>query len=342
MKRGVVLGKFMPLHLGHEHLIKTGVTQCDELTVVVCTLSTEPIDGELRFQWMKQRFKHEIAAGRLRVFHLKEDWIPQEPSDCYSREVFYGTWAGVLKAIVGAKIDYMFASEEYVYPVSHYIACEPVLVDVKRETVPVSGTMIRTQPFKHWNFMNEQVRTYFSKKILIIGGESTGKSTLTTHLADHYKKLGYLTSDIQEYARDWIDTNLDGDMEKLTFDHITHFGVTQNQLVEKQKENPNVQLVFSDTDAIVSSIFQEIYFGRVSKELRQVIENEQWDCVLFTQPDVDWIDDGQRNLFHRRLAFRDRVQEILLEQKIEYIEVKGTWKERFSLATKAIDLLIGR
>lgn len=51
MLRGLVLGKFMPYHAGHAHLIRTARASVDELTVLVCSIAREPIDGVLRHHW---------------------------------------------------------------------------------------------------------------------------------------------------------------------------------------------------------------------------------------------------------------------------------------------------
>lgn len=158
---GVVLGKFMPLHLGHEYLINTALEHCDFLTIVVCTLQREPIDGDLRYRWMVNRYQETIAARKAQVCHLDEDWIPQVPEDCHSPQVFYGTWAGVLTALAGRKLDVIFTSETYGDQVAAYLKCDHFLVDIERRTIPVSGSMIRSNPLSYVHQMNEEVASYF-------------------------------------------------------------------------------------------------------------------------------------------------------------------------------------
>lgn len=338
-KIGICLGKFMPLHLGHEYLINTAIENCEQIHIVVCTLKREPIDGELRYQWMLNRYKEEILNNKVVVHHLKEDWVPQEPEDCYSRKVFYGTWAGILKTFVGDPIDVIFTSEDYGYSVAEAIGCEHILVDKARKIVPISGTAIRNNPIKNWQYMNEDVRKYFTKKVLVIGTESTGKSTLTRNLANYFDRQGYKTKDIQEYAREWINSELNGDMDKLEFDHITHFGTKQMQLVEEACNGYN-QIVFSDTDAIVSTIFQRAYYGCYDNDLNEIASKEKWDLILFTQPDVPWVDDGQRNLQNERQQINKMFEDTLRKFKMNYIIVEGNWEERFRIATDEVNKMI--
>lgn len=342
MTTGLILGKMAPLHKGHEYLINYGLTHCDTLHVVICSLSSEPIDGDLRYSWILKTFIDEIMEDKLILHHLKEDWMPQEPSDCVSEDAFFGCWAGVMEGLCKTKFDYMFASEMYVHRVSQELKCTPVLVDLNREMVPISGTMIRNNPIANWSFMNRYVSTHFSKKILIIGGESTGKSTLTTNLSKYYSK-SFDTIGVQEYARDFINLVYSGDMEKLTFDDITLFGEAQMSCV-KDCVNSGYQLVFSDTDAIISKVFQQMYYGKTSPELDEVIDKEQWDLVLFLENDVPWVNDGQRNLGEKkqREEFQHKLYvEVYNRKKLRNVVfINGDWEQRFEKAKKAVDKLL--
>lgn len=177
-----------------------------------------------------------------------------------------------------------------------------------------------------------------AKRVLIIGPESTGKSTLTTNLANHYNKNGKNSANIQEYARYWIDTVLNGDMDKLKFEHITHFGLNQMQMVEDAEKYGEYDLIFSDTDAIVSAVFQQVYYDEVEPTLFFTSINEKWDLILFIQPDVPWVDDGQRNLGDKR----EQVNEIFKRalKKYKYIEVTGSWEDRLKKAIEAVDSIL--
>lgn len=173
-------------------------------------------------------------------------------------------------------------------------------------------------------------------KILVIGPESTGKSTLTQQLADYYNDLNIKSKAVLEFARDWIDNNLNGEMNRLEKEHITLFGKEQMKLAEKYKDS-EFDLVISDTDAIVSTIFQKIYFNEVDPELQFIADNEKWDLVLFTQPDVPWVDDGQRNLSEKRKEVRKMFKVELEKRNMKYVEVKGNWEERFKIAVDSIN-----
>src|SRR5436305_10147371 len=73
MTRGLLLGKFMPPHRGHEYMIDFAAQLVDELTVLVCSIRSEPISGETRLDWMRRHF------GGIRVVHCADE-NPQEPA----------------------------------------------------------------------------------------------------------------------------------------------------------------------------------------------------------------------------------------------------------------------
>src|SRR5579864_7613401 len=86
MKRGFVLGKFMPPHAGHVTLIQSARALVDELTVLLCSLSDDPIPGELRLDWMRGLF-----PGCRVLWHLEP--VPQHPKD--DRD-FWQIWKRVI------------------------------------------------------------------------------------------------------------------------------------------------------------------------------------------------------------------------------------------------------
>lgn len=177
-----------------------------------------------------------------------------------------------------------------------------------------------------------------AKRVLVIGAESTGKSTLTENLAQFFIKNGVNAIGIQEWAREWIDDKLEGDMNRLEYEHITNFGITQMQLVDVASKK--YELVISDTDAIVSSIFQDIYYNKVDEELKQVAYSEKWNLVLLTHVDVPWVDDGQRNLSHIRFDVHKRFEDKLKELGFVYIDVTGTWEERLKTSISHVQNLL--
>src|SRR4051794_24729201 len=123
--------------MGHVFLCDFASAYVDELTILVCSLNSEPIPGSLRYAWMREMFP------RAQVLHLAED-VPQEPSE---HPQFWDIWRKVVCRFHPEPIDFVFASEAYGRRLAMEIGARFVPVDPTRAAVPVSGTAIRKAPF---------------------------------------------------------------------------------------------------------------------------------------------------------------------------------------------------
>src|SRR5204863_4000120 len=85
---GLLLGKFLPPHLGHCYLADFARNFVDRLTILVCSIAAEPIPGRLRYQWMR-----ELFAADCDVVHVTEE-LPQEPAD---HPDFWPIWTRALR-----------------------------------------------------------------------------------------------------------------------------------------------------------------------------------------------------------------------------------------------------
>ena len=144
-------------------MIETARNASIHRTVIVCSVSREPIPGDLRASWVAHRFRDDMDSGRIRLFHLAEDWMPQHPSDAASPQAFFGAWAGVLRALSGVDVDALFTSEEYGDSLAKYLDAVHVKVDPARERFPVSGTAVRGNPKAHLHYLNAEVARYFAR-----------------------------------------------------------------------------------------------------------------------------------------------------------------------------------
>jgi HTH-type transcriptional regulator, transcriptional repressor of NAD biosynthesis genes len=321
-KRALVLGKFLPLHRGHIHLLETARQNSDQLTIVVCSLTSEPIPGEIRFRWMRQAFPD------CRVVHLSDDSMPQEPKD---HPDFWNIWKKALKKLHPEPIDLVFSSEEYGFKLAEVLDAKHHLVDLERGTVPVSGTKVRTSPFDYWDFIPEHVRGYFVKRALITGSESCGKSTMTEKLATHFNTIG-----VQEYARDYLK-NMNFNMKDL--DQIAFM---QYKLQQEAYPKAN-KVCFSDTGAIETYIYANHYLGSSSPMIDKylALQKDNYDLVLLLTPDVEWVSDGLRNLDKVRWEMHEKYVKLLERLGISYTLISGTdYQERTERAIVAVNSLL--
>lgn len=312
---GLVLGKFMPLHLGHKHLLDTAQANCDNLTIIVCSLSSEPIPGQLRYRWVRELYP------TANVVHLKDDNIPQDPSEHID---FWNIWRKALKSFHPEPIDFVFTSETYGDRLALELEAKHHCVDLPRLTQPISGTQVRNDPITYWDYLTAQAKPYFAKSVLITGPESCGKSTLTKMLAAHYNTIG-----VQEYAREYLETiSYDFDVNDLNIIAARHYDecFKARQVCNK--------IFFSDTSAIETHIYAEHYLGHSSEIIKGFL-SVKWDAILLLTPEVPWVSDNQRNLPNYRWEIYNKFKDTIKSIGLGYdIIVGDSYADRFNQAVQ--------
>jgi NadR type nicotinamide-nucleotide adenylyltransferase len=125
-------------------------------------------------------------------------------------------------------------------------------------------------------------------KVGIIGPEASGKSTLAQYLAKRYKGMY-----IPEYARSYVEAK--GTTE-ITWDElclIAHHQIEQLQQLEQDHAQSD-EVVFFDTELIITKVWFDEAFGRVPEWLNEAITRYPMDVYLLTCPDLPWTQDGAR------------------------------------------------
>jgi HTH-type transcriptional repressor of NAD biosynthesis genes len=328
---GLVLGKFMPLHNGHLHLINTAIEQCDVLYIMICSLDTEPINGSLRWSWLKMIYNNN---KNVVIIHC-EDENPQKPEEADSVDSFYNDYwvPSVYNRI--QQLDVVFTSEDYGDEFAKYLNVQHVLVDLDRVTHPVSGTAIRNNPFANWEYIPNDVKSFFTKRIAVMGPESTGKSTLVKKLVNHYG-----VDHIEEYGRTYTETikpALELDAEDFYKIADTH----NDMLLDKHEETLG-KLLFADTEAITTKMFGEMYLKDYKDErLDEIIKHQWFDLYLVMDIDVPWVNDGTRD-FSRdedRKRHFNKIKAELDKLGKNYVVISGHYDERFEKSKKEIEKL---
>jgi NadR type nicotinamide-nucleotide adenylyltransferase len=170
------------------------------------------------------------------------------------------------------------------------------------------------------------------KKIVVIGPESTGKSTLCTQLAAHYNAPFCI-----EYARPYLlqhGTNYSFD-DLLT---IAKGQLALEDAYQPQPTNTN-QLLLVDTDMYVMKVWCEYVFGKCHQYILNQIVARPYHLYLLCTPDVPWVKDELReypDLENREKLFHI-YKDLLINQNIPWVQIKGNYPQRLQIAINAIN-----
>lgn len=322
MTRGFLLGKFLPPHAGHIYLCQSAAALCDRLTVLVCSLPDDPISGADRFCWMAD------LLPNVNVVHLT-DVVPQEPKD---HPDFWPIWTAICRNVHPEPIDFVFGSETYVLRLAAELQAEPILIDPERLTFPVSGSAIRSDPVANWRFLPGPVRRHFQKRVVLVGAESVGKSTMASNLAAHYA-----TPFLPEYGRTYDASKID-----RTWGPEDFVMISARHRALRHTLAPSVgPALIEDTDPLLTLVWQQ-YLTGLPAPSRKI--SDLADLYLLLDADIPWHDDGTRYQSNTadRLAFQALCEEILLENHASFMRISGDHDARFARCVAAVDGLIGK
>ncbi len=186
------------------------------------------------------------------------------------------------------------------------------------------------------------------KKIVVIGPESTGKSTLCEKLAAHYNTIW-----VKEYAREYLlENGTDYTLENL-------LEVAQGQLALEEKGiqqiedklktqsyqspiNNDPSLIFIDTDQYVMKTWCEFVFGQCHQWILNQITERQYDLYLLANIDAPWVKDELREYpdLETRARLYHHYKDIMVNQNVPWVDVSGDYDERFQKAIAAVDKIL--
>lgn len=325
-RNGLVLGKFMPPQNGHLYLIDTAASQCNMLHVMICSDETQPIPGQLRYNWLKEIYKHNRGVKIIWC----QDPNPQYPEFAESVESFYlDYWVSSVYSYI-KDLDVVFTSELYGDEFASYLNVKHVMVDQPRETYAVSATAIRNDPFGNWNFIPDVVKHYYMKKVVIMGPESVGKSTLTEKLAKHFN-----APFVEEFGRTYSEQKGSEPWDALDFEVIAF---AHQMLI---KDVTPGKLVIVDTEAMTTKIFGEMYLEKFESDIvDEIIEGQDFDLYLLLDIDIPWVDDSTRLFEAKREGHLKRIKAELEDRGIPYTLIGGSYEERLEEAINAIESIL--
>lgn len=336
-RHGLVIGKFYPVHAGHLNLVRTALAQCDHVTVQVLWSSQESIPPGLRAQWLRD----ELPGAHVVTGH-DDAPVDYESHDAWQAHV------QVMKDLLDAgcvpgcsvvdPVDAVFTSDVYGAEMARRFDAAWVQVDPGRAAVSVSGTAVRSDPGAHWWALPSAVRAWFVRRVVVVGAESTGTTTLAEDLQAHYGLPA-----VPEFGREWSEVRpggLETPWHTAEFDLIAR---EQSRVEDHAATRTPLPLVVCDTDAFATTLWHERYMGVPSPSVQALAASRVPDLYLLTGDEIPFVQDGLRDGEHIRHGMQQRFRDELAAQEdggAPWVELRGGPAERLVEAVRLVDALV--
>ncbi|MGW8768740.1 AAA family ATPase [Streptomyces sp. NPDC055815] len=307
MKRyghGLVPGRFHPPHAGHHHLVRTARDRCERLTVLVRGSSADTLPLEDRVGWMREIHPDVLVLG----------------GDQYTGP---------------ERVDAVFASEPYEDDLGPLPGAETVHVDPVH---PFTDAAVRQDPAAHWDFLEPPVRAALTRRVVVLGAESTGTTTLAHALADHYRRRGGVwarTRCVPEYEGEF------GAHEPAP--RSSDFPVIAQRQAEREEEaaRDGSPLLVCDTDAFAATIWHERYTGTTSPATGEIAAHGRQHLWLLTDHRGITVEDGGPPYGEQlRPWMTARFLTQLARTGRRTVVLTGPHEERLATAVAAVDALL--
>lgn len=323
MIKAFVFGKFLPFHKGHEAMINFALSKCDFLTVLICCSDKENISDKVRKSWIEQTFaeQNNVEVQTLNYFES------ELPNTSETSEEISRIWADVFKKQL-PNHSLLITSEEYGNFVAEFMNIRHIAFDIPRKQFPVSATAVRNDIFANWKFLPDSVKPNFVIKVVILGTESTGKTTFTEKLSNYFS-----CSKVVEAARELIPNS-----NEFTFDDLHLVANEHAKQIDKAVIGDH-PLVIIDTDIHTTISYCNFTFEKKLIVSDEIYNSNKANLYFYLNNDAEYFQDGTRLSEAERNLLDISHRQVLQDNNIEIIEITGNWQDRFEKAVEQINKL---
>lgn len=321
----LVIGKFLPLHKGHEFLLRSAVSMGGTADVIIGIGKDDPYSFTERSKWI-----YDILWGSVNVYGVLEpDTSPTYDENGTAQEEWYWDyWVNAIKKTETIPRRFLFTSDLYGKELARRTGLVWVPVDPDRQFYNISGTKIREDVTGSWDMLPATVRRSLSKRVAIVGPESSGKTTMVNNLGKYFKN----SKIVHEYGRILSEQR----KNELTGEDFSAIYRIQNLMIEKAAEESS--LVISDTEEFTTLLFSKMYLGE--EVGYPLLGSQEFDLYLLLEPNVPLIDDGERisKNDEERYEFFNSFKEYLTNTRKKFAVInQETYEDRLSQAVKLVN-----
>jgi NadR type nicotinamide-nucleotide adenylyltransferase len=318
---GLTLGKFAPLHHGHELVIRTALAEVDHLIVMIYDCpETTPIPLSVRARWIAELYPQveviEARGGPVQV--------GDTPELRQAHEMF------ILRTLAGRRVTHFYSSEFYGDHVSTALGALDRRVDPERRRVPVSGTQVRAAPLLHRRFVSDRVYRDLICNVAVLGAPSTGKTTLCEALARRHG-----TRWMPEYGREyWERHQVD---RRLTPEQLVE--IAEGHLVREERLLLEAnRFLFTDTNPLTTLLFARHYHGSALPRLHELanLTPSRYQLTFVCGDEIPYDATWDRSGAAQRAQMQEWTLAALAERDVPFVLVRGSLDERVEAAEQTL------
>lgn len=322
MSIGFLLGKFAPLHKGHQLLIETALAENDHVIIMIYhspEFTTVPLP--FRANWIKHLYPS---------VQVIEAWDgPMEIGDTPEIKAIHEAY--ILKTLGSKTIDNFYSSEFYGEHVSNALGAKDRRIDSDRSTIPVSATAIRDDLFGNRQFIDPIVYRDLIIKAVLLGAPSTGKTTLAEHLAKQHHTVW-----MPEYGREYWDKHQCE--RRLTLEQLVEIAEGHREREDRLIHDAN-QVMFIDTDATTTYMFSMYYHRAVDQRLADMANDtlNRYDLFFLCETDIPYDDSWDRSGEANRVTMQAQIKADLTSRNIPFVSLSGNLQQRTTTVNRVLN-----
>lgn len=321
MKHGLTLGKFAPLHKGHQLVIDTAIAEMDDLVVIIYNApEITPVPLDVRSNWIRKLYP------QVKVI---EAWDgPTEVGDTPEIKSKHEDY--IINKLKVQGVTHFYSSEFYGEHMSIALSAVNRIIDPLRKTVPISGLQIRDNPFACREYIDPLVYRDLITNVVFLGAPSTGKTSIAQRMGKEYE-----TQWMPEYGREYWEKNQIN--RKLSLDQLVeiaevHLEREANLLYQANK------YLFTDTNALTTFIFSQYYHSCALPKLIELANQaiSRYDLVFLCGTDIPYDNTWDRSGDVNRKIFQKQIISDLLVRKIPFIVLSGNMETRVKTVKRVL------
>lgn len=339
----LVIGKFYPPHAGHHQLVRAASAGAERVTVVVMAASVESLALADRVAWMRE--VHAPDAN-VTVTGIMDD-IPVDMESDAIWQAHVDLMRHAVAGVTSEPVDAVATPEAYGAELARRFRAQ--LLPSPPRLGFTSGTLVRADIASHWQWLEPCVRAHLALRVVLVGAESTGKTTLAQEISERLRVRGGAwerTEWVAEVGRDETVAKVEAagagalvtDITWATPDFVR---IARAQAAaEDRAARRGGPILICDTDAFATGVWHERYMGTRDAAVETAGAAAPFHLYLLTHhDDVPFVDDGVRDGEQIRSWMTDTfVERLSLPPGLrEWRWLRGGREERLERAMLLID-----